>query len=44
MAKSNGGAWQGRDSDVAREVDQVSRETLNAYREAPRLVEEHHKS
>src|ERR1700729_4126362 len=42
MAKSNGGTWQGRESDVAREVDQVSRETLNAYREAPRLVEEHH--
>ena len=33
--------WQSADSEVGREVETVSRETLAAYREAPRFVEEH---
>src|SRR3954452_3593627 len=34
--------WAGTDSPIGRRVEEVSAQTLNAYREAPRLVEEHH--
>ena len=33
--------WSGTDSDVAQAVEKLSQETLAAYREAPRFVEEH---
>jgi hypothetical protein len=33
--------WEGRDSEIAQAVERYSRETLAAYREAPRFVEEH---
>src|SRR4051794_38257860 len=33
--------WGGLDSEIARAVEQYSHETLAAYREAPRFVEEH---
>src|SRR4051812_24413955 len=42
MTGINDRAWEGPDSPVGREVATVSEQTLNAYREAPRLVEEHH--
>jgi superfamily II DNA or RNA helicase len=35
------GEWSGPEGAVGRVVSELSRETLNAYREAPRLVEEH---
>src|SRR5687767_8102050 len=45
MAGKSGGAtvdvWQSTGSEVAREVENVSQQTLAAYREAPRFVEEH---
>ncbi len=34
-------SWEGRDSEIAKAVEQYSSETLAAYREAPRFVEEH---
>src|SRR3954470_4186400 len=34
--------WEGPESIIGREVTTVSEQTLAAYREAPRLVEEHH--
>jgi len=34
--------WKGPDSVIGREVRTVSGQTLAAYREAPRLVDEHH--
>jgi superfamily II DNA or RNA helicase len=34
-------AWGGLDSEIAKAVEQYSSETLAAYREAPRFVEEH---
>lgn len=34
--------WEGPDSAIGREVTTVSEQTLAAYREAPRLVDEHH--
>ena len=33
--------WDARDSEIAKAVEQYSSETLAAYREAPRFVEEH---
>jgi superfamily II DNA or RNA helicase len=33
--------WGGTDSDVAQTIETISAETLAAYREAPRFVEEH---
>src|SRR4051812_261398 len=33
--------WAGVESAVCRELEEVSRQTLAAYREAPRFVEEH---
>src|SRR3954471_14800175 len=41
MSGINDGGWEGPDSAVGREVATVSEQTINAYREAPRLVEEH---
>src|SRR3954452_15621824 len=34
--------WAGTDSPIGRRVEEVSAQTLGAYREAPKLVEEHH--
>src|SRR4051812_42404057 len=35
------GDWEGPDSEIGRTVDEVRRQTLGAYRSAPKLVEEH---
>jgi hypothetical protein len=37
----NGKRWAGPDSAVCKAVETFSRQTLAAYREAPRFVEEH---
>src|SRR5262245_53146722 len=42
MSAMQDSEWEAPDSAIGREVATVSSQTLNAYREAPRLVEEHH--
>src|SRR5690349_21676132 len=33
--------WQGREGEIGTAITEISQQTLNAYREAPRLVLEH---
>src|SRR3954453_7316556 len=42
MAEGDLSSRGGSDSSIARKVEEVCAQTLAAYREAPRLVEEHH--